>query len=206
MIRTQTINISHKLKYFTWTPARTGSHTFTNILTQLGFESSEINVETNQIVSHNPKPLHNHTSILFENHEQYKFITSVRNPYSMVMSQVGAAIENDPEITRMRIENMMQNPNNFFGYCVHYHNRVPDYAIRIENLYEDWIKIPFVKNHELNLSGELKKLTETKLNSRPNLEGDYWKKYYNQSLADLVFYNHPNTFELFGYDRNSWKQ
>jgi hypothetical protein len=203
MNRTQTINISHKHKYFTWTPGRTGSHTFTNIITQLGFESSEINLETNQIVSHNPKPKHNHTFILFEGHEQYKFIVSVRNPYSMVISQVCAAIVEDPNVIRMRTENMMQNP--YKDCSVTFHDRIPDYAIRIENLYEDWVKIPFVKNHELNLSGELKKLTETKLNSHPNSEGDYWKKYYDQSLADLVFYNHPNTFELFGYDRNSWK-
>ena len=32
-----------------------------------------------------------------------------------------------------------------------------------------------------------------------------WKKFYNKRLADLVYYNFPHHFELFGYDIDSWK-
>ena len=127
----------------------------------------------------------------------------------MIISQSGIISENNTnkikEILVARVENMMQNPLYFDGGCTCYHERKPDYVIRLEHLYEDWLKLPFVPNHGLNLSGELEKLTKIRLNNSKNDGGDYWKKYYDQVLADLVYYNHPDLFELFGYDKDSWR-
>ena len=128
----------------------------------------------------------------------------------MMISQVGLSplksISYNKEIVKVRVENIIQNPFRGDGCCNCFHERVPDYAIRLEHLYEDWIKIPFVANHELNLSGELKNLCQIKINNSPNsTKIDYWKQYYDQSLADSVYYSQPETFDLFGYDRDSWK-
>jgi hypothetical protein len=42
--------------------------------------------------------------------------------------------------------------------------RKPDYVLRVETLYEDYIKIPFVRNSLLNTSGILKDLCSKKMN------------------------------------------
>ena len=205
----RTINISQKYKFFSWTPQRTGSTHFTKILDKLGFQSAYVNLQTKKISNFMAGSRHNHTCVLFEGHWDYKFMTSVRNPYSMMISRSGIVSEmgifNSKEILTARIENYMQSLAPFNGTCSCFHERHPDYIIRLEHLYEDWLKLPFVPTHGLNLSGELEKLTQVRLNNSKNDGGDYWKKYYDQSLADLVYYNHPDWFELFGYDRNSWK-
>jgi hypothetical protein len=205
----RTINISQKYKFFSWAPARTGSTHFTNILEKLGFGCADINLETKKLSNFKLKAEHNHTCIFFENHWDYKFITSMRNPYSMMISRTGIInlddMEDSNKILKIRMENMTQNPLHFDGGCMCYHERKPDYVIRLEHLYEDWLKLPFVPNHGLNLSGELEKLTKIRLNNSANDGGDYWKKYYDQALADLVYYNYPDSFELFGYDKDSWK-
>lgn len=202
------LNISDKYKFFTWTAQRTGSTHFTDILDKLGFQSAV--VSDGKIVKFLNTVRHNHFCRFFEDHFNYKFLISIRNPYSMIISQTGAAKMNFDnhtlEVVRMRVENMMQNPLDVGGCCQCFHTRIPDYAVRLENLYEDWIKIPFVREHNLYLSGQLEELTKIKKNGFNLPDENYWKKYYDQSLADLVYYNHPDTFELYGYDRNSWKE
>ena len=32
-----------------------------------------------------------------------------------------------------------------------------------------------------------------------------WKKYYTDELADLIWRGHQKQFDLFGYDKDSWK-
>ena len=202
------INISEKYKYFTWTPERTGSTHFTKIIDKLGFQSAVI--EDNKIISYGNTVRHNHFCILFENHWDYNFLITIRNPYAMTISRVGAPTmefnDESKKIIRTRVENQFQADWSSFGCCNCFHKRKPDFAIRLENLYEDWIKVPFVQMHGLNISGELKQLTNTRINEQINTEDpNYWKKYYDESLADLVYYNNPETFELFGYDKDSWK-
>jgi hypothetical protein len=202
------INISEQYKYFTWTPERTGSTHFTNIISKLEFQSADI--VDGKIISYKENTRHNHFCTLFENHWDYKFIITTRNPYSMVLSMLGVSyMENLSDVQyeiELRIEHILQNPFDSPFCCQCFQNRKPDYFLRLENLYEDWIKIPFVQTHELNISGELKKLTEIRMNEQKNTEDvNYWKKYYNKRIADLVYYNFPNNFELFGYDKDSWK-
>ena len=202
------LNISDKYKFFTWTAQRTGSTHFTDILNRLGFQSAYF--KDGKLVKYKNTVWHNHFCKFFENHWDYSFLISIRNPYSMIISQTGAAkmqfsLENQ-KIIQARIENLMQNPLDVGGCCQCFHIRKPDYAVRLENLYEDWVRIPFVKTHNLYLSGTLKELCKRKLNGFDIEDQNYWKKYYNQSLADLVYYNHPETFELYGYDRESWRQ
>jgi len=202
------INISEQYKYFTWTPERTGSTHFTNIISKLGFQSAKI--VDNKIVSYEEKVRHNHFCTLSQNHLDYKFIITTRNPYSMVISRAGIpSMENILDIQselESRINAIVQNLITFPFCCRCFQERKPDYFLRLENLYEDWIKIPFVRTHELNISGELKKLTSIRMNERNNTKDiNHWKKYYNKRTADLVYYSFPNNFELFGYTKDSWK-
>lgn len=179
------------------------------MLERFGFESADVDLDTMKLSNFTDKVRHNHTCILFENHMDYKFIISVRNPYSMMISQSGVAADkvslDKKELAKIRIENIIQNPVIMDGCCNCFHQRKPDYFIRLENLYEDWLKVPFAKTEELHFPGQLKKQTEIIMNNQPNTGGEYWKQFYDQSLADSVYYSQPDTFELFGYDRNSWK-
>jgi hypothetical protein len=210
MNRIRPINISRKHKFFSWTNARTGSTHFTHMLELFGFESVDLDLTTLKLSNFQDKVRHNHTCSLFENHWDYKFIASVRNPYSMMISQSGIQSDkitpNKKELAKIRIENLIQSPFQADGCCECFHQRKPDYFIRLEHLYDDWLQLPFAKSHELHFPGHLKKLTETRMNNQLNTEGDYWKQFYDQSLADSVYYSQPDTFELCGYDRNSWKE
>lgn len=209
MNRIRPINISRKHKFFSWTHQRTGSTHFTHMLGEFGFESADLDMQTLKLSNFQEKVRHNHTCSLFENHWDYKFIVSVRNPYSMMISQSGIITDknlpNKKELAKIRIENLIQSPFNPDGCCSCFHKRKPDYFVRLEHLYEDWLKVPFVESYELRFPGKLKKQTEIVMNNQPNPEGDYWKQFYDQSLADSVYYSQPDTFELFGYDKNSWR-
>jgi hypothetical protein len=204
------VNISLKHKYFVWTPERTGSTHCTNILTNLDFECGVVNKE-NQIIEYENKPIHNHYCRLIKNHLDYKFILTVRNPYAMMLSRIFSLSKMKSDATQKDIELKLEDFIQF-GFtknncCYCFEKRTPDYFLRLENLYEDWSNIPFVKNHEYNTLGKLKEACNVRMNEQINTENpDYWKKYYNQRLADLVYYNYVNNFELFGYDKNSWKQ
>jgi hypothetical protein len=56
------------------------------------------------------------------------------------------------------------------------------------------------------LSGELEKQCKIKKNEKPEIFKRNWKDYYNQTIADLVYYNFSNYFEFFGYNKDSWKE
>jgi hypothetical protein len=81
--------------------------------------------------------------------------------------------------------------------------RLPDYFIRQENLYDDYVKIPFVRDSKLNECGILKELCDRKINKGPNKKPI--KDYYNQETADIIYLNYKEYFDLCGYDKDSWK-
>ena len=109
------------------------------------------------------------------------------------------------KLVRERMEREFQFPIVSGNCCTCFHIRTPDYFVRTESLYEDYLTIPFIKNHDINLSGELERLCKEKINSSPAAIENYWKKFYDQDMADLVYYNNVNSFKLFGYNKDSWK-
>ena len=81
------INISDKYKTFVWTPERTGSNHLTNIIRKLGFKTHFF--EDDKLVKIDGLQLSSHCKF-FENHWDYSFILSTRNPYSSHASLAGA--------------------------------------------------------------------------------------------------------------------
>jgi hypothetical protein len=78
-------------------------------------------------------------------------------------------------------------------------------VVRVESLYEDYSKIPFIVESDYYKSGELKKMTTQKINVS-NKDEFLWKKFYTQEIADIVYYRMLRYFEMFGYDKDSWKK
>ena len=58
--------------------------------------------------------------------------------------------------------------------------------------------------HEFFQSGKFKELFDTKPHYR-GYDID-WRDYYDKDLADLVYYNNITLFDMFEYEKNSWKK
>ena len=187
-------------KAFVWLPAKTGTHLAVKVLKNFGFnfhvvdERGGINLFRTKRVHHHPKPV-------FRNSEYYRMITTVRNPYSTFFAFYQQKLE-EPTIDNFReyVERIIQGGGSWWDYEI---DRIPDYPIRIENLFEDYSNLPFIKNSTYKESGKLLKDIESQPNRNPRKMD--WKLFYNKSIADTIYYYTCRYFEIFGYDKDSWK-
>ena len=125
-------------RMFVWTPPKTGSTTAVGILSKLGFLPYSISGKYLIPTSEEP---HNHNCTFYEGHEKYSFITSMRNPYTVMASMFIQSVDE---------ENVSQEKFNFFvnSYfygeknegtyheCYDYQIRTPDYIIRVESMFD----------------------------------------------------------------------
>ena len=188
-------NISVKNKVFTWTPPSTASRLSWKIFDN--FEFSSYDAKTGAL--YNNSYFHNHFFGLPQNHKEYKLILTCRNPYTRART----GMDNTPREYLIRnLEDTFQSSNHFYFISL-LKTRKPDYFIRVENLLEDYLKIPFIRESEFYKSGEMEKLIgdnpyKTKrFNNRPKID---------KQIADLIYYSNVYYFELLGYDKNSWKE
>jgi hypothetical protein len=204
------INVSKKHKTILWLWRKCGSTHMTKVMNNFGFKQHEIYNDKLILVKNEVEK--NHKCTLFKGHENYKILAAVRNPYTRFFS----------DYTFKRIPQAFtcseQNLENFRRYvyqtaiynevlnddCVNFPIRIPDYPVRLENLYEDYSKIPFIVESDYYKSGELHKDTMIKVNVS-NEDENLWKQFYTQEIADIIYYRTSKHFDLFGYDKNSWK-
>lgn len=147
-----------------------------------------------------------HECSLFDGHEDFTLVASARNPYSRMFSWFRFSTEFRGGVYKLNelgkfIEEQIyeRNPD-----CFTFLTRVPDYFVRLESLVEDYGKIPFIRDSELYQSGAFKILCKTKMNQ--NKDEVDWRDFYDQTTADMVYYNYVRYFDIAGYDRNSWKK
>lgn len=208
------INISFKYNSFVWLPMKTASTHCWGVLQNFDFKTVMFSTDTEEfqkpsvggIRKEKIKNPHNHACNLFLNHKNFTFISTARNPYSRIISSF--VFLNKPEKYENSewLEGQFQlsilNSQSLYPFI--FNHRTPDYFLRVESLYDDYLKIPFIRNSELNISGKLKEMCDKKVNVT---KGPYdWRDYYNQDLADLVYYNLSKYFDLLGYDKDSWKK
>lgn len=195
-------NISESHKAFIWFDAKTGSTHMKKVLENYDFhtycfQDGEITKQKHIIQSHSCE--------VFSGHEDYTLICSARNPYSRFFSFFRFSPEfKDKDKTlddfRRFVEEKMLDSNN---ECKNFHLRIPDYFIRLESVYDDYQKIPFITQSDFFKSGKLKEVCEEKINENP-IKLD-WRDYYTQEIADMVYYGYVRYFDIVGYDKNSWK-
>jgi hypothetical protein len=77
--------------------------------------------------------------------------------------------------------------------------KLPDYYVKMENFEKDIKSLWFVKENLGSLSNVISENIET---NRYKSESKFR---YNQYLADIVYNNLKKDFDLFGYNKNSWK-
>lgn len=148
-----------------------------------------------------------HVCHFFPGHENYKMMVSARNPYSRWVSWFKMMNKKNPQdITKDNfiffVEKNIFKEVNF--NCVSFHTRKPDYYVRVESLFSDYSKIPFIAQSDYYKSGLLQEFCNMKINASSN-DVD-WRSLFSQSVADLIYFNTQNYFELFEYDKNSWKK
>ena len=194
------LNISETYKIFLWLNMKTGTSHMSTILNNFDFKPYLIDGKEKTLLGN--KILQDHECGLFEGHENYELLATIRNPYSRMFSIYSVNKKNaNPFEFNEFLEKYFQQSHGF-DTCAKL-NRIPEYIVRMENMYEDYSKIPFITNSEIFKSGRLKEMVTKKINSNP-MEYN-WKEFYDQNSADLVYYNNVNYFEQYKYEKNSWK-
>ena len=191
------LNVSKKYSYFIWMPATCGTTHAVNIFKNFDKDSIFI---------------HSHKIDLFDGHWSYDLISLQRNPYSRYVSIFNSLVGHDKSLGLNKVRNnfnvflnsTFQNSDTL-KYILKYHERNPDYFIRLEHLFEDYSKIPFVKETDFYKSGQLELECSIPKNKN-NTNGFTWKELYTPQTADLVYYNTSLIFDLCDYDKNSWKK
>jgi hypothetical protein len=194
-------------KFFVWSPPKTASNTLYHILEKLKFNTYLSDGKS--LIFYSEKPKHNHSTNIFFGHENFNLITTIRNPYRLMISKflnVGGQYTVNSKSFSKFLESWLYNDENKLTYLsfYNYSERSPDNLIRVESMFDDYLKIPFIKKSDYYKSGELLNDCNTKYNPSKCLKVD-WKSLYTQNSADMVYYNFAHVFELGQYNKNSWK-
>ena len=202
----ETYTTSEKYSSFIWLPPKCGSHTISWVLAYFDFTSIIINTETNSIHRKlNPSTHFGHSTMLPPNHEELSFICATRNPYHRVLSMYSNSL-NWSSATDFSVEDFEKFINervitspSWFNYSTILKEKRPDYLIRTENLYEDLIQIPFIRDSDLNTSNILKNFCGKKSNRSYNqLNPD---EYLTPRIKQIIYNLSSDHFDLFGYER-----
>lgn len=192
------ISLSLKNNCFLWLPPKTGTSHATFIFKH--FDFSTYTLEDGKIIDKS-ELRHHHNISLFPEHEKHKIICTARNPFDRYISYYKFQKKhekNDISVDNFRKyfhEMVKENDlKNFFSLT---NLRVPDYFLRLENLWSDYNKIPFIRNSKLNQSGILYELCQKKLN--PSFETELNSKFYTNEMIDFMLNEGKKYFELLGY-------
>ena len=195
------LNISEDFKSFFWAPPKTGSMHAITIFSCLPFRFLECSYERNIIYRSENFPHHDHNLSLFQGHEDYDLISTARNPLTRLISIYQHQNRtNETSIMGFRkffSEEYCKNPFGFFTSGINNLSRVPDYFIRIENMFEDYMKIPFISESKLAKSGLLEEICNKKKNASPNSLNP--NECYTNDMIDFVYSNHKWYFDKLGY-------
>lgn len=180
-------NISEKYRSIWIAPERTGSRTVAQILNYCGF-------------SHNGKPI----SLFDKHHYSHKFnepelfndwthICSARNPYARTYS-IFKLLNNKGGSSFKDF--VMKRKFDFIGkemFLKPIFLKKPEYVIRLENLKEDILKIPFIKTY----------LTDTQLDYliTHGKQPSKWENYYDEEMKEVIYEVTKHQFDAWGYDK-----
>ena len=189
---------SEKYKYQWWGQPRTASRAMIPIQNKLGF------VDTN----------HHNCTITNPN---WSTIVSIRNPYSrMVSFWILRHQLKHFDQPRINFEEFVKNENEYYNIQGnHLWNPISRleklsgqvFTIRVENLVDDLMRIPLIKENLSLVEEELKRLSSEnpfRENHLIDLEKPY-SEYYTEELANIVYEKKFEEFTTWNYDSDSWK-
>jgi hypothetical protein len=204
------MNYSDKFKIQWFLPQRNGTRTILEILKKFDFE------------------IRHHSCTTSDERIGYYTILNVRNPYSRVVSlyylycfnnqnfnipfqQFVEIVKISPRDKFIYSKDGVQLKKNHDLYNIHYDfflenliGRNPEKIVRIENLEEDIVTIPFLKNKK-DIYIELIKNNPYSNEFSKMVEKKPWKTFYNEENSLIIYEKLRNQFLYYGYDKNSWK-
>ena len=148
----------------------------------------------------------------YNQRKDYTLILNIRNPYSRLVSIFNLWKIHYPDKTidfnvwiKSALDDLHKNINYyqiFLDKIVNQLPKIPDYYLRTEFLEQDLKNLWFIDNETI----EVIKIIEYNIKKNNYLSSDTsWQSFYNQELADFVYSRTQEQFELFGYNKNYWK-
>ena len=188
---------------FLWLPFKTASTTLSWILAHYKFR--HYCFKNGEYVLQRSMLTHlGHDLTLPPTHENMNLICATRHPYHRVLSFIKMLYQHAPEtLTKEEFDRkaweICFKENSILNLsAVALKTRTPNFAIRQEHLFEDLVKIPFIKDSKLNQCGILEEMCDEKINSSFDLDVD---EYLSKELKDKIFDSFKEHFELFNYQR-----
>ena len=190
-------NVNENYGFIWIAPERVGSRSTARIFTFCGFmcRGKQLGFGNTLNYTHNWE--------IPEKYKDYKIISSARNPYSRTLSLYKNFVYSHQDITFKEYvlgltcgkpeENFKDRSSKYDTFVNPLLKKQPEYVIRLENIYEDIKKIPFIFNH----------LTEQQLEimCEHGKEIDEWESYYDQEIKDLVYKHLKHQFDMWGYEK-----
>lgn len=206
---------------YVWLPSKTGTNHSYKVLKSCGFKNYFYSKKSNSLSPTNIDG-YNHSLSKFPRDEQYSLISTARHPYTRLVSYFKFSRcfkdkKNNPlyytisDSLKERkfkfssfLDEMFTLDFNHSALESYRTTRIPNFFLRVENLYEDYCKIPFIFSNEFRSSGELEKICLKKENES-KIDLTPWQEYFDQSIADLIYSKTENYCNLLGYDKDIWK-
>lgn len=196
--------LSKKNNCILWLPPKSASTLLSWILFHFEFHKYFFNPETNELIQEEQFLIHlGHHLKLPPNHISMDLLCAVRNPYDKVLSfskmHVTDKEDFSKEFFEKNLENILRNPNSLlFQSSKIFEQRIPNLIVRAENLYEDLIKIPFIRDSKLNNCGILEEMCSNKLNKTFDIDHN---SILTPTTKEKIYETFRNEFELFGYSK-----
>lgn len=215
------MNVSEKYKFIIWATAGCGSRSCLSTLVRAGVDDL-MNMNEN---FHFPNTgSFTHQQGIPKGYEDYPIICLTRNPYSRLVSafldEKRQFLEKNPEFDYSFeywlykvyfIENRFpSSQSDFFVDEWDSFVNSPKYFIRMENMEEDLKKIDILQSLDFSdevLDALVRKNNYANENEFDEYVGNFQKyqRFYNEELANFVYDNLKHYFEIFGYQKDSWK-
>lgn len=201
-MRVENYIYSKTFDYFLVLPMKTASTTATWVFTYFDFctYSRVFSEDGNFKEIPNPAISMLHSFYVPPEIEAPKIIITTRNPYHKTLSNFLFRWKKDEMPTPIDFENFIINAIEHNDHTLTFPDNInPTHIIQMENVYEDYLKIPFVKNSKLNSTGILQEFLEKNINQ--NLIKVDKDKFLTEKNKEMIYSFLTNQFEIFGYQK-----
>jgi hypothetical protein len=198
-------SFSEKFNSFIWAPMKTASSHSSFVFAHFDFVTVTENLITGAIVNHTADNINFGHSLQFPpNHTNMSFICTMRHPYYRAFSVFARKFLRTLERPKVQdfetfFHEVIEIDLEFTKTTNMFDSRVPDYVIKSESLYEDYLKIPFVNESKLNKCGILEDICNRRINK--GLDTLNPTDYLTPSVKEKIYRMFQSHFELFGYEK-----
>jgi len=203
------INISHQHKVIWWLPTRNGTRSVGLFLSTLLFEKQ------GKVIG--PEWMPTHTLCYPDNIEGYSLYLNVRNPYSRVLSfwhwhrELSKTDKRCLDTFNTNFSDYVSKANYKFLDDPHYETilkavttkkKIKANFVKLENLKEDILKIPFI---DIKSPAILNNYNKYIINNQFLSADTDYRLFYTEETAQLIYNEFKEAFTMFDYDKDSWK-